>query len=444
MMAPLTIFPTRTHKGRSLAAAVARLGERQGYAVTIADPQRATQPDLLQACLGPGVVVFDATIEGQRQHNYAFALYALKYIPFALVVSRSYLPTNFAPWLDGGYPLYPRRLTNDQILQWLDRQLVRLRQHVPRPKNLQGLSNAEKLVDMGLEESKERHRRQGAIFISFRGSYEQTVARLAEVTRRGVKKSVRFFSTGELAPPNELMSAQDRWGVMRTINDWIADSQELWIFWSADYLASWWTRAELTLLAGQFRQMRSPVLLYDQHAGATRRLEGVKSADIGSENRDLIAERLLIARNPEWLSRSDRSSAVPGGLDRHGSSALTTGRYRDDLIFSCPACTSRAVRRASPRPPRHFNDLMSFDVRDVIDIAGPSLMVIDRNQLAASISNGVGSVICPNCDSALRVYEGPPRYWFYPVRTSPVPPYGEHATGPGGAILESRPVYMLG
>ncbi len=444
MSAPLTIFPTRTHKGRSLAAAVARLGERYGYVVSIADPQRVTQPDLLQACLGPGVVVFDATIEGQRQHNYAFALYALKYIPFALVVSRSYLPTNFAPWLDGGYPLYPCRLTNDQILQWLDRQLNRLRQRLPRPKSLQGLSNAERLVDMGLEESKERHRRQGAIFISFRGTYEQTVARLAQVARRDVKKSVRFFSTGELAPPNELMSAQDRWGVMRTINDWIADSQELWIFWSDDYLASWWTRAELTLLAGQFRRMRSPVFLYVQLTGTTRRLEGVRSADIGSQNEDLIAERLLIARNPEWLSRSDRSTAVPGGLDRHGSPALTTGRYRDDLIFSCPVCTSRAVRRAPPRLPRHFNDLMTFDVGDVIDIAGPSLMVIDRDALASSISNGAASVVCPNCDSALPVYQGPPRYWFYPVRVSLVPPYVERAPGPGGAILESRPVFMLG
>jgi hypothetical protein len=444
MSAPLTIFPTRTNKGRSLAAAVARLGERQGYAVTIAEPERATQPDLLQACMGPGVVVFDATIEGNGRHNYALALYTLKYIPFALVVSRSYLPTNFAPLLDGGYPLYPRRLTNEEILQWLDRQLVRLRQRVPRPKSLQGLSNAERLIDMGIEESKERRHRQGAIFISFRGTYEQTVARLAEMTRLGVKKSVRFFSTGELAPPNELMSAQDRWGVMRTINEWIADSEELWIFWSADYLASWWTRAELTLLAGQFRRMRSRVLLYDQHTRATHRLEGVKSADIGSENRDLIAERLLIGRNPEWLSRSDRTTAVPGGLDRHGSPTLTTNRYRDDLIFSCPVCTSRAVRRSPPRAPRNFNDLMSFDVRDVIDIADPSLMLIDRNELASSISNGVGSVICPNCDSALRVYEGPPRYWFYPVRTSPVPPFVERGTGPGGIILESRPVYMLG
>jgi hypothetical protein len=81
MSAPLTIFPTRAKKGRSLASAIERLGRRHGYAVTVADPQRVTQPDLLQACLGPGVVVFDATIEGQRRHNYAFAMYALKYIP---------------------------------------------------------------------------------------------------------------------------------------------------------------------------------------------------------------------------------------------------------------------------------------------------------------------------------------------------------------------------
>lgn len=444
MSAPLTIFPTRTNKGQSLAAAAERLGKRHGYSVIVADPQRVTQPDLLQACLGPGVVVFDATIESQRRHNYEFAMYALKYIPFALVVSRSYLPTNFAPWLDGGYPLYPRRLSNEQILQWLDRQLGRLRQRVPRPKHLQGFSNFERLLDMGLEESKERHRRQGAIFISFRGSYEQTVNQLAQMTRRGAKKSVRFFSTGELAPPKELMSAQDRWGVMRTINDWIADSEELWIFWSTDYLASWWTRAELTLLAGQFRRMRSSVFLYDQHSGTTRRLEGVRSADIGSQNQDLIAERLLIARNPEWLTRSDRSTAVPGGLDRHGSPELTASRYRDDLIFSCPACTARAVRRAPPRPPRNFNDLMTFDVRDVIDIAGPSLMVIDRDELDLAISRGANSIVCPNCDSALPVYEGPPRYWFYPVRTSSVPPYEDRATGPGGIILEHRPVFMLG
>lgn len=439
--APLTIFPTTTKQGRSLAEAIARLGACEGYAVTVAE--QATQPEVLAACLGPGVVVFDATIELNDQHNYDIALYALKWVPFALVVSRSYLPTNFLPWVDGGFPTYPRSQTNEEILEWLGQRLHELRDRVPRPARLQGVESMQRLVPMEIKEAKARRRREGAIFISYRGTYEQAVTRLAEVTRRGSGEGVRFFATGELAPPNELMSAQDRWGIMRCINDWLASSAEVWVFWSSDYIASWWTKAELTLIAGQHRHVRSRVRLYDEHTGTTRRLYGVWLANIGRTHRDALTERLLIGRNPEWLSRSDRSTAVPGGLGRYVSSDLTTDRYRDDLIFSCPSCTARATGLPSVRPPRWFVDLLSFDAREVVDMTDPSLQVVSRGVVAASIADGMGAVVCSRCQSALAVREGPPRYWFYPVRVVFDQLLVERGTGPGGIVLERRPVYLL-
>ena len=132
----LTVFPTSTKQGQALAEAVAQLGAREGYSVTVAEG--ASQGDVLKACLGSGVVVFDATIESNDQHNYAIALYMLRQIPFVLVVSRTYLPTNFLPITDGAFPTYPRSKSNDEILEWLSQRLHELRRRVPRPFWLRG------------------------------------------------------------------------------------------------------------------------------------------------------------------------------------------------------------------------------------------------------------------------------------------------------------------
>jgi hypothetical protein len=262
------------------------------------------------------------------------------------------------------------------------------------------------------------------------------------MTRNNVARSVRFLSTGELAPPNELMSAQDRWAIMRTINDWLTWSAEVWVFWSSDYIASWWTKAELTLIARQVRRMRSRVRLYDEDTGTTRRLYGVWLINLRREYRNALTERLLIGRNPEWMSRSDRGTAVAGGLDRHGSPSLVTHRYRDDLILSCPTCTARAPA-APATGPRWFGDLFSFDVRRVIHLTDPGLQVVSRDAVAASVVGGAGALVCPGCSSPRTVGEGLPRYWFYPVRPVNDPRSVEQGTGPGGVVLERRPVYLL-
>lgn len=192
---PLTVFPTSTKQGHSLAEAVAALGRREGYTVTVVEG--ASQGDVLKACLGPGVVVFDATIEPNDRHNYAIALYMLKSIPFVLVVSR------------------------------------------------------------------------------------------------------------------------------------------------------------------------------------------------------------------------------------------------------CPRCAARTKRSASGKPPANFADLLSFDLRQVIDSTGSNLQVIPRHVVAASVVKGKGKVVCRDCHTGLTVHDGPLRYWFYPVRTKSGPPPVDLPTGPGGVILEHRPVYLL-
>jgi hypothetical protein len=436
----LTIFPTSTKQGQALAESVAQLGAREGYAVTVAEG--ASQPDVLKACLGSGVVVFDATIEPNDQHNYDIALYMLKQIPFVLIVSRSYLPTNFLPITDGAFPTYPRSKNNSEILEWLGPRLHELRSRVPRPFWLRGALGMIRLPGMAIKEAGARRRREGSIFISYRGSYEQAVAKLATIIRQDAGKSVRFFITGDLAPPNELMSAQDRWTIMRQVNDWIASSAEVWVFWSPDYLESWWTQAELTVLAGQRLNVRSPVFLHDEQTGKTHRLSGVEQIDIGEENRKALTERLLIARNPDWLSRTDRSRLSLMNLDAL-SSTLLTDQYRNDLIFSCPRCAARVKGSRSVKPPRNFAELLSFDLRQVIDATGSNLQVIPREAVTSSMKKRKGKVVCRDCQTGLTVHKGPPRYWFYPVRTTFGPPPVDMRTGPGGVILEHRPVYLL-
>jgi hypothetical protein len=72
------------------------------------------------------------------------------------------------------------------------------------------------------------------------------------------------------------------------------------------------------------------------------------------------------------------------------------------------------------------------DVQAFLEGRGPALHAIEASQLETA--RAIGLLECPGCGSQYGITMGAPRYWWYPVRM-------DRGTGPGGAVLEERPVY---
>ncbi len=164
-----------------------------------------------------------------------------------LVVSRTYLPINFPGLRQGGAPSYPRSFTNDDILHWLEPQLVELSKTQPRKKL--GLIGYFGAVSTSLDRANDIRRQEGQIFISYRSHSFQEVGLLARRLAGGEfhsePKTVRIVPPGALAYENELLTAHRRWMLQVTLEYWISAAEEVWIYHTDDYFGSWWTLGEI-------------------------------------------------------------------------------------------------------------------------------------------------------------------------------------------------------
>ena len=232
------------------------------------------------AGLRDDVVVFDASVEDEKGSNYKATQMWPCTMDHFLVVSRTRLPLNFLPFHDGGTPetseviaVAPYALPNERLVQWIERQVERMGERLPRlPEERMGSEpsgfwkNREqfiRLTERIIEASLARRRASAgrAVFISYLSRYSAHSRKPATVGGRHVEDLVRYirsvhesvlpdiayFPPGSLS--NEFMTEHRRWQILAMIDARLRRSTEVWIFETDDYYDSWWTRAELASLA---------------------------------------------------------------------------------------------------------------------------------------------------------------------------------------------------
>ena len=122
-------------------------------------------------------------------------------------------------------------------------RLREMHELLPRKPEHRGWRSGEALMEHALERAKERRRREYDVFLSYRGRHEEAVKR---IVRRGGGEAdhrIRYFSAGELALDDEILSLQRRWHVLRILQRWIATASEFWVY-----------------DVGEFIELRYPVL----------------------------------------------------------------------------------------------------------------------------------------------------------------------------------------
>jgi hypothetical protein len=215
--------------------------------------------DVVKAAWGEGVVVFDASIDPPDQHNYGAASYSLLFSLYSVVLSRSYLAMKFRGHMEPIAPPYSERWSNAELLGRLRQQLFDLVPLLPKPTGTHSLTGLEDLIESGQAPVQQKRKDSFDVFLSYRGTHAQAAQRLVDESLQEHGKRVRIIRTDDMSYPDEVLSLQRRWQVLRGIFDSLSAAHEFWVLWSDDYLASWWTQGEVVSFANMTEKAK-PVL----------------------------------------------------------------------------------------------------------------------------------------------------------------------------------------
>jgi hypothetical protein len=415
MSAPLTlvVFQANNPQGRSLAAAAKVMARDTGFEVRICSD--GAQEDLIRACLSDDYVLFDASVE--KGHNYAIAVELFKSLPYALVVSRTYLPINFTGTISGGAPEYPASFTNDQILSWLGHQLRCARENPPRQKpesvSLSAvLSTYEDVPDLPSSD----------VFISYRG---QLIA-VEEFAKRvegdsfddSGCKNVKIFQPAPRTFHQTAMTAFDRWAVLAVISDSIIGSEEVWVYESKgeyDYLKSWWTIGELVVCAYRNR----PLKIYDIETEKLKAPQAKHLISLSESQKDRLS-MLFTNSHPRMMA--------PESVERIQKSWLLRRLpYYRDVVFS-KLFTELYLMQCN----RCIDWQALLDPAVFLDVAGMSRGLIPGFYGVETERMSESYISCPNCGARYRIQPKSAYFLWVPTR-----PFGHL-----GSVKE-RPMFEL-
>ena len=259
-----------------------------------------TQYDMIKACMGEDLVIFDGSVEvdalGSWDSNYAAATANPCSQDNILVVSRTRLPFNFlvlrtnVPEIgqedkdENGKPILS--FSNEDIVEWVVKEVILMSQpiqgfneskyfppRIPIPEKLKmniPPFNQLATVINELSEVQEAKMidsldfmaatRKGGAFISYRSYYYnhpyhgKTVVDLKMLIKdrhQNREYPVTVYAKGDIA--SEFMTEQRRWFVESFVDRKLRTVEEVWIFETDasdgyGYYDSWWTQGEIISL----------------------------------------------------------------------------------------------------------------------------------------------------------------------------------------------------
>jgi len=238
---------------------IIHLAEELGYSVRVYEPKKSTQFDFLQAVYQDTATIVDATIPDDLTLSTVYPLLTahVNILDHILVFSdKQYedgsqiLPLNITP----------RRIRTDKdkdLLYWLRLQLVDLKecQNYERfeIESIESLSNNKKRMDQVIVDSLAlRERKKGdkkRVMISYRNGCSLEVEQFRKEVEAQGKVEIKVLPPGSLCGDYEAHTPMRRWMLVGLLDDNIREVNEVWVYYNDIYANSWWTLAELVMVA---------------------------------------------------------------------------------------------------------------------------------------------------------------------------------------------------
>lgn len=511
----VALFVMSTPASRELAGLLEKIFEFElieGKKVSMKTFIDSDDGEMMAAGLRDDVVIFDASIEDNKGLNYKVTRMWPLCMDHFLVVSRTRLPINFIPYHEGGSPGSwgntldrPFSLSNSEISNWVKEQIKLLSNRLPRPENerissfsVSDFNNISRMKEVGelvqflISESIKRRytylKGRGKVFVSYlsayskyhknsekyNGFYVEDVISYIKKQKRDNYYPILYYPPGSLS--GEFMVEYRRWQVVRMIEERIRASDEFWIFETEDYYNSWWTKAELAILAYIQHSDEHPILgkrpapkviickplrgnkldireadstfiqtisdesarelgrclantQYYEQAQSTRAKRKLPTALqwIGFQSGKLLSPNAIVERLSGFAVISKEEKSKAGFSFENYKSLLDSHAFSDnfweDRILSCPTCTQKNILKGD------------FNLEKLIFHKFPGQYRISSSEFESAIASK--RWICRKCNSQFNINEEPyrqSRWWSIKMN---------RPTGPEGAFVEQVPIYSL-
>ena len=272
---------------------IIHLAEGIGYSVRIYKSKDSSQFDFLQAFYRDTVTIVDATIPDDLTLSTVYPLLTahVNTLDHILVFSDKQYENNTQILPLNITPQRVRTDKDEDLLTWLRVQLKDVKAHQYYERfdidSIETLSNQEEMAEKKFLERMEKvmstslelHKLKKGdvkrVMISYRNCCSKEVGHFRQQEESMGKVEIKMLPPGSICDENEALSPLRRWMLVGFLEDYIRNQDEVWVYYNNIYTNSWWTLAEMVMVAyinhDRSEQDKVKVKVYD--AGKKRFLE---------------------------------------------------------------------------------------------------------------------------------------------------------------------------
>ena len=238
---------------------IIHLAKESGYSVRVYESKKSSQFDFLQAVYRDTVIIVDATIPDDLTLSTVYPILTaqINCLDHILVFSDNHyedgsqiLPLNITP--------LRTRSSNDQnLLTWLRVQLEDLKEHQYYERfeieSIEKLADykvpIENVISLSLEMHKPEKSNKKRVMISYRNSCSNEVELFRTQEELKGEVEIKVLPPGSLCGDYEAHTPMRRWMLVGLLEDHIRSVDEVWVYYNDFYTNSWWTLAEMVMVA---------------------------------------------------------------------------------------------------------------------------------------------------------------------------------------------------
>ena len=238
---------------------IIHLAKELGYMVQVYESKKMSQFDFLQAIYRDTATIVDATIHDDLTQSTVYPLLTahVNFLDHILVFSDKHY--------EDGSQILPLNITpqraiagkDKDLLAWLRGQLEDLKNHQYYERfeieSIEALASYKDRMEQVIVESLAlRERKKGGkpqVMISYRNSCSNEVEQFRKEVEVQGKVEIKVLPPGSLCGDYEAHTPMRRWMLVGLLDDHIKEVDEVWVYYNDIYTNSWWTLAELVMVA---------------------------------------------------------------------------------------------------------------------------------------------------------------------------------------------------
>lgn len=264
-MKKLSIFSPSIEKAKALAFRIKDKCDNIKFEIKEYSATEVSQLEFLMAIHNDDAVIVDCTIPTDLKQSSVYPILTaqINMLDHILVYSDEYYEDKDK---DGYYvPTLPLNITpqrvyrskNKDVVQWLIEQLLDIQEHSYYQrldiKDLDSVMQCRMEMEQMLMESKKLHdsitTNKPRVMISYRNSCSQEVEKFRKEVEAEGEVEIKVLPPGSLCGDFEAHTPMRRWMLVGLLDDYIRNVDQVWVYYNDIYINSWWTIAELMMVA---------------------------------------------------------------------------------------------------------------------------------------------------------------------------------------------------